>query len=89
VRTVLVVALASTLVPAIRAARMSTVIVNDKRKLTNIGAHLGIPDETIARLTNHKVQSQTGRYIDPDKVTQSPRQATETISAAIMKEIKL
>jgi integrase len=60
-----------------------------RHTLTNIGAHLGIPDETIARLTNHKVQSQTGRYIDPDRVTQSPRQAMETISEAIMREIKL
>jgi integrase len=60
-----------------------------RHTLTNIGADLGVPDETIARLTNHKVSSQTGRYIDPDKVTISPREASNLISAAIMERIKL
>jgi len=60
-----------------------------RHTLANIGADLGIPDETIGRLTNHKPKSQTGRYIDPDKVTMSPREASNMISAAIMREIKL
>ena len=60
-----------------------------RHTLTNIGEDLGIPHETIARFTNHKVPSQTGRYIDPDKVTLSPREASNLISAAIMERIKL
>jgi integrase len=60
-----------------------------RHTLANIGADLGIPDETLGRLTNHKPKSQTGKYIDPDKVTMSPREASNMISAAIMERIKL
>jgi integrase len=58
-----------------------------RHTFANIGNDLGIAEETVGRLLNHKPKTITGRYVDPKKTPASRREAMEQISAAIMKEI--
>ncbi len=55
----------------------------------NVGPEVGILEEIVARLVNHKPTSITGRYVDPKKTPTSLREAMERISTAVMKEINL
>jgi len=58
-----------------------------RHTFANIGDDVGIAEETIGRLLNHKPKTITGRYVDPKKTPASRREAMEQISAAIMNEI--
>ena len=58
-----------------------------RHTFANIGNDVGIAEETVGRLLNHKPKTITGRYVDPKKTPASRREAMEQISAAIMKEI--
>ena len=60
-----------------------------RHTFATIGEDIGIAEETIGRLLNHKPKTITGRYADPTKTPASRRDAMEQISAAIMREIKI
>jgi integrase len=60
-----------------------------RHTFATIGEDIGIAEETIGRLLNHKPKTITGRYADPTKTPASRRDAMEQIAAAIMREIKI